>query len=139
MTFNPEITLGDILATALTLAALGYALWQGIGARRDLIAERRADFYLGELMTISIAMGADPIEQARTQDIRLRLKILPEDYLPVLRRIADSPHTLQWLDAERMGEPGLTSSMQLRDYARKRITDDISEAVDHALGKRPTV
>ncbi|WP_371589949.1 hypothetical protein [Streptomyces virginiae] len=139
MKWTNEINLGDTLSSLLTLIALGLAVSQLVSSRKDLIAERRADFYLGELMTLSMTLGAHPGMALQTPEVAIRLKVLPADFVPLLRQLADDPEgAAARLRQEQMEEdvPWLLD-MPADDYWRKRCQDDIADAVGKVLKTVP--
>ncbi|MFF2123434.1 hypothetical protein ACFVXH_39520 [Kitasatospora sp. NPDC058184] len=130
MTWKNEMGLGDLIA----LAAILLAMWQLVTSRKDLVSERRADFYLGELMTISTAMGPTPEDFIKTRDLALRLAVLPPHYLPLMRELAadQTGAVLTRVNQDmHAGVGGPAQSWQ--DYLRARFMDEVETAVADVL------
>ncbi|WP_046780824.1 hypothetical protein [Streptomyces yangpuensis] len=137
MKWTNEINLGDTLASAFALIALGLAVWQLVSSRKDLIAERRADFYLGELMTLSVALGSNPGTALQTPEIAIRLKVLPPDLVPLLRQLANSPaETVARIRQEQEEDPRF-GNIAASGYLRRRCQEDIAGAVGKILETVP--
>ncbi|MFE3504220.1 hypothetical protein ACFXPX_04560 [Kitasatospora sp. NPDC059146] len=130
MIWKNEIGLGDLIA----LAAIVLAMRQLVTSRRDLVAERRADFYLGELMAISIAMGPVPEAFLKSRDLALRLAVLPEHHLLLMRELAqdETGAALARVNDEMNAASG-SPSVDWQDYLRGRCMDDVEAAVADVL------
>jgi len=78
MTWKNELSLGDVIAAAVAIAAVLTAMRQLVTSRRDLIRERRADFYLDQLAEIGITL-ANPTAARASVLVWPRLRMLPGD------------------------------------------------------------
>lgn len=134
MTFTWEMTFGDLLASLIGAAAIGLATWQLVSTRKDLIAERQADFYLGELMAISTHLGAEPSRSLRTQDLILRLRLIPQPYLPLLRELSEDDTNA--VGARLRLEQG-PHDHDYHEYVRTRCMGEIKAAIDAILETAP--
>jgi hypothetical protein len=132
--------IGDVLAaTAVTVAAV-----QLVRSRRELVRERRRQFYLEHLVELSrtlTAFGSGIPEEARVQ-----VRLLPQKYVPSAHEWAQSGaprsgvngHVYADYERERDGaEPPLVWNEWIRDRVRTEIDNAIGELLESSHTRGP--